>query len=239
MTSIGVDGLSNALLSIASDEDQIALLHHHLDRYCHRFRNRLNSMKLCLYLGKKTAGESETPQSVWRELEARYRVLESLVEQFQHFCRPFNVTPMELPMGSFLEELRRAWLHRLSEKEIDFELVPPHHPVKSYLDPSRMAQGLDALACWRGSVIPPGSSILLSWWEEEGSVYLGWEEPEPNLSAQADPTEELQANIALPILARILNAHGGTLEVSSQECFELHLRWPSLPVTSSLKNEIF
>lgn len=231
MTNSGVDGLSHALLSIASNNDQVALLHRLLDRYCHRFRNRLNSMKLCLYLGQKTSDEQRTSLSQWRELENRYQVLEHFVEQFQSFCRPFQVSPMEVSLNLFLEELRKTWNHRLADHQFQFELLPPGHPVQAYFDPSRMSQGLDALASWRGLVIPQGSLIHLSWWDRDNWVYLRWEEPEPLPIPAAKAPEELQANIALPILARILQAHGGTLQLSSQEWFQMTLRWPRFPST--------
>jgi hypothetical protein len=233
MTSNGVDGLSNAMLSIVSEEDQIALLHHHLDRYCHRFRNRLNSLKLCLFMGKKSLGESEFDKGQWQELETLYQVLENLMEQFQQYCRPSEVHPMEVSLRSFVQELRGTWSHRLSNREIQVEFHSTDCRSKCQLDLARMTLGLDALANWRGSVLPPGSTIVLNCWEDQGSFWLSWEESEPLPSARDDSDDEVAANIALPVLARILHAHGGTLEVTHQEPFRLLLRWPNLQANSS------
>lgn len=224
MARSGLDGLSSALLSIAADGDQVALFHRILDRYFHRFRNRLNSMKLSLYLGRRDSLGSEV--GLWSELEGRYQTIERFLDQIQNYCRPFELTPIEAPLDLFLEERRQAWEHRHSSRGLEFDLNPPEQPAFGQFDPSRLAQGLDALAAWRVESLPVGTSIRLQWAERDGWLHLHWEEPQVRNSCSKECAGDSPIDLALPILARIVQAHGGTLDVSLQSGFALTLKWP-------------
>jgi hypothetical protein len=221
-----VGGLSGALLGIASDPSRIDTLHRILDRYFHRFRNRLNSMKLSLYLAKKQAAEGDIAR--WAELEARYRVIEQFLDQVQTLCRPIHLNPIRESLGKLLEERLPAWVQWHVDRGRRLEVTRPDGPAVGSFDPSRLGQAVDALVAWRAEVGDPETPAHLSWWEDGGSLHLSWAESGSGRPAHGAPSHRC-SSLALPLLARVVTAHGGTLDISEREGLRFLLRWPANP----------
>src|SRR4051794_23741478 len=161
MESEIASGLALDLVGVATHPARIKGLHHILSEFCHLFRNKLNCMRLSLYLAKRHA----SPEMVarWAELEARYREVEHFLEQLQLICRPMPLKPIALDLGRFLEEHRAIWERWLSVGHRRLALVPPISESVCSFDPNRMAQALDALMTWRAGEGKPGSVVRISW----------------------------------------------------------------------------
>jgi hypothetical protein len=210
------------LLAIAADAPRVERLYQLIERYCHRLRNRLNCLKMSLYLAKRL--EKGDGLADWVELEARYRTIEQLMDELQIFYNTTSLQTIRAPLGMFLDERRPTWSQWLAARERKLELLPPSSPAVGAFDPSRLGQCLDALASWRAEVGPPETTVRIRWWADAGRLHLYWEEPGARLRqcAGADRPESL----ALPMVARVMAAHRGTLELSSHDPVRLGLHWP-------------
>jgi len=225
--------LTAALFRLVSDPAQVSGLHEILGVFCHHCRNTLNGMKLTFHLVKR--GPPQSIPEGWGELEARYQELEQLVDRIQLICRPMALSPIRTSLGLLLEERRGSWAEALSRRDRRLEWVPPSEPAVGDFDPLRLGQGLDALVAWRSEVGEPGRPVQLRWTADDGHFQLVWEEPgvvglEPSAGG-ADRFESL----ALPLMARVIAAHRGTLDVANRDGLRVSLRWP-LDVRLSIEN---
>lgn len=208
------------LVGVASHPAQIKGLYQILGEFCHLFRNKLNCMRLSLYLAKRQAAPGSAER--WADLEAKYRDVEQFLDQLQLICRPMPLTPITLELGRYLEERRPTWERWLKEGGRRLILVPPVPESVAIFDPNRLIQALDALMAWRAGEGRAGSLIRLTWQTREGQTQLDWEEPEgpgPSLVWSSN-------SLALPIAVRIMTAHGGSLELSESLGLRMCLRWP-------------
>jgi len=216
-------GLPAALVDVASDPGRVAVLHRILGEFCHQFRNKLNSLKLSLYLAKRCHGSREA--RIWTDLEEKYRDVEQFMDQFQLICRPMALAPVRLSLEMFVQDRRRFWESCISVHGRRLELLPPPEPTIGWFDPCRLAQGMDALVAWRAQAGEAGSPIRIRWWAQDDLICLEWDEP-IDLHADDFAGSSQEQSLALPMLARIMSVHHGQLSLTLEEHWTLLLRWP-------------
>jgi hypothetical protein len=217
-------GLTGELLRIAAEPTKVDALYERLGEFCHQIRNRLNSLKLSIYLARR--GGWGAGDERWAALERRYRALELFIEQFQTICRPISLSPFRVALGLLMDERFEAWSRLLSPNEIELILAPPRETVIGLFDAIRLGQGLDALVAWRSEAAAPRSVVQVEWWGDETNLAIEWSESPPPGAVIGAPAVESSAPLALPLLGRILSAHRGSLAVSLDEGFRMSLRWP-------------
>src|SRR5262249_53578263 len=142
-----VGGLAGSLLAITTDSARIDALYQILGEYCHLFRNRLNSLKLSLYLARRPAADGL--ETRWCELDRKYLDIEHLVERLQMICRPIRLDLVTFALGSLLEERRPIWSEWMVRRNLGLELRRPEQPAVGQFDPHRLITALDALVEWR------------------------------------------------------------------------------------------
>ena len=211
-------GLAGCLWGVANSPPQTAALYRLLGDYCHAARNRLNSLKLELYMARRAGCDLGG-------LEGRYMEVEMMLEQLQAICRPIRLMPIHAALGTMVNERRSAWEsvwggNRGARLRVE---PPPGAAVSAVFDPIRLGQGLDGLVAWRGQSARAGISATIRWRDEGRHVVWEWQEPpgEP-------PAIPTAAAMAVPMLAKVVVAHGGTLAIDVEYGFHLRLH---LPVT--------
>jgi hypothetical protein len=215
--------LAGALLEIAADPAAVATLYRVLRPFAHEFRNHLNSLNLARYLaGAGVRSESREP---WRQVDVSYRALVKLIDQVQLISKPLQLAPIRCALDDLIHERRPAWTQWLADHDRQLELVAPTEPVYGFFDPARFTQALDALAAWRAEAGRAGSSVHLSWQGHDDELVLGWYEPGRAVRAFQQADSQPVA-LALPVVARVLAAHGGSLKTSSRGGIRICLRWP-------------
>lgn len=219
-----MDGLADALLGIAGSCAKTADLYAVFGEYCHVLRNRLNCLKLSLYLARRAA--EGDPNEPWTELEQQYLVLESFIERFQTICRPMRLTPIRVALGMLIEERAAAWTARFEPRRVRLDLRPPRKPAVGVFDPLRLGQGLDTLAAWRADAAAPDSTVQLAWWATDRRIALDWHEPKATKTIVDDAARRRPPTLALPLLARIVASHGGTCGMSHDDGLRVSLSWP-------------
>jgi hypothetical protein len=214
-----LDGLTRTLLPIASDAESIGRLYGVVGEFCHVLRNRLNCLKLGLYLAQRP----DVGPAALDETTRYYREIELFVERIQAICRPMRLTRVAVPLGQVLAERRSAWADWLAPRGRVLQWSPPHQESPASLDPGLLAYGLDALVSWRAEAGRAGSAVRLAWRQVAGEVRLSWEEPAEDPPA---PSSDRAPSLALPLMARILAAHDGNLELREGDGFALEMTLP-------------
>ena len=210
-------GLAGSLWGVANCPRKTESLHAILGDYCHEVSNRLNSLKLGLYMARRN-GPAEL-----MSLESRYMEVERLMEQLQAFCRPIRLLPIHAALGILVDERRSAWESAWGTRGGQLKIEPPPGPpVSASFDPIRIGQGLDAVVAWRGQSAALGSTATIRWRANGPNVVWEWDEP-PSGPSQA-PTPQA---LAVPMLAKVVAAHGGRLALDVESGFRLRLHLPA------------
>jgi hypothetical protein len=98
-----------------------------------------------------------------------------------------------------------------------------------------LSMGLDALVCWRASFLTEGDTADLNWRIDEESFEVSW--CESRNGSHQDAARKPQAHpggsgsstihsLAMPLMARVMSAHHGSMEWKREQAFEIRLRWP-------------
>jgi hypothetical protein len=215
--------LAGALLEIAADPAAVADLYRVLRPFSHEFRNRLNSLNLARYLaGAGLRSESREP---WRQVDVSYRALLKLIDHVQLIAKPLQLAPIRCFLDDLIQERMPAWSQWLADHNRHLKLLAPADPVSGFFDPARFTQGLDALVAWRAEEGKPGGSVHLSWHAQDSELVLDWYEPgrpAPAVLGRGDGP----VSLALPVMARVVADHGGTLKTSSRRGLRFTLTWP-------------
>jgi hypothetical protein len=213
--------LGDQLLRIARDPDLRLKVYDQLREYCHQCRNRLNSLKLSIYLAMR---QSPSPTAdPWMEIERHYRELETRVEQIQLLCRPMALSRVTLGLDLLIEDRRAPWSGLMAEEDKALELIPPVARAVASFDVDRLGRVLDSVVAWRASDRSAARSARVRWWVEGGVAHIAWEEATP---ARGEPP-----SWTLPLLARVALAHGGDYRIETDRGWRLEVAWPSQPNT--------
>ncbi|MEO6810395.1 MAG: hypothetical protein ABI353_14875 [Isosphaeraceae bacterium] len=219
-----VRGLAGDLLKITASAEQLSTLYETLGEFNHLVRNRLNSLKLSIYLARQDGPKHL--DEYWAELDRRYRTIEGFVERLQTIYRPMSLTPMRLTVGMLFDDLHAKWSKGFESRQVRFMLTSPSDQAVGHFDPIRLGQGLDALAAWRTDNAKANSLVHVEWHVAGEDVVVLWREPEVTCLPLDDAPEGDAPCLALPLLARIITAHGGRLDASLEDGLLLQLRWP-------------
>lgn len=217
--------LADQLVRIARDPELRRLVYERLGDYCHQCRNRLNSLKLSLYLAMKQS--SIVPPSHWNTIDLHYQELERRVDRVQMLCRPLELSRVTLSLELLFDDRRDSWMRLMSSRGRNLEFVRPSEKSIASFDVERLGQALDSLVKWRAGDTSASRSATLRWWVDSGYVHLIWEEPLARPFRQAESNCDEEATWTLPLLARVAIAHGGEYRLQEEHGWRLEVSWPT------------
>lgn len=226
----GASLAADSLLDIARADEVRSTLEERFSDYCHACSNRLNSLKLSLYLAQRQpAGRSDRLLQTARE---RYQLLEQQFELFRAVCRPLKLSPVRLDLALLIEDRRASWTKVLAGQGVQLVVEPPGRPVEVWLDADRLGRALDAMVEWRGRVCRPGVVATLDWGRRNrpgspGLVYLAWREFDLPAGKGVVPDPSLVSTWALPVLTRVVTEHGGSVSCREKDGWQAEILWPS------------
>jgi hypothetical protein len=236
-------GLSSSVLPLVDDPERIDRLRHLLSGFNHRCRNSLNGIKMSLYLSNRE-WNGPTP-ACWNELERTYKEVERLFDRLHFIYRPLSVTMVRSPLGQLVAERLPSWSSLFTGNGRSLEVDPPRQEVAGDFDPMHLGLGLDAFIAWRADKSAAKGNPRLSWRIDAGFFEIAWRESHSQSQVNSSDTDVRRSDetsptarvdcLALPLLARIVSAHGGYQETTSEPAFGLKLRWPRIHDADSNK----
>jgi hypothetical protein len=228
MGSLNDDDESNdlpAVLSrIVSDLEKIRVLHGILGPFCHQSRNVLNCLKLSLYLSQRN--DARSSESLWADLERRYLAVEQLFDRLQTICRPLSLSLIKLSLSLLINERQESWGELFATHQRSLKLIPPEFEDEGEYDPHWLGQALDQFVVWRASTGRAEQDALLRWWTEHGQFHLEWTETGIGSGGVTHEDRDHSGSLALPLLARVISAHGGVLTIVEPPGRHLRASWP-------------
>ncbi len=219
-----VDSLTKSFLDLALNPVPCGDLHESLRGFFHDARNRLNLIRIGLYLAKRAGTEDQN--DLWSELNHNYRGLEVLYDRVQTLIRPGTFEPAAADLGAWLEDRRPTWTSWFEERGRSLLWCPPSQEALGWFDPNRFLHGLDALLSWRSSVAGPGQPSRLSWSASKTEFEVEWFEENAPLSEPLEGKDGRPISMAIPLLARLMASHSGTVSVENYGGFIVRLAWP-------------
>jgi hypothetical protein len=230
------EGLSSSFLRVVHDPERVESLRTLLSGFCHRCRNSLNGIKMSLYLFRREA-RGAVPDC-WGDLESIYHQVEHLFDHLQTIYRPLTLTTVRSQIDEMLNHHAPKWRSWFETRGRAIRLDPPECPVTGDFDPAQLGAGIDAMAAWRAATVNDGTLTRVAWCSRDGSIEVLWEEvpsddpPVPIEAADGSPRREGNSSsrpvdaLALPLLARIVAAHGGRLQFARDPALAVRLQWP-------------
>ncbi len=225
LQSLTNESLADQLLRISREPELRRMIYERLGEYCHQCRNRLNSLKLSLYLVMRQSPESVEER--WEPIDRQYQELERRIEQIQTLCRPLSLTKVKLGLDLLIDDRRENWVRLMAVAGKSLEFSRPSERAIAGFDVERLGHCLDALVAWRAGQAESGSLARIRWWADSGYVHLVWEEsglPSQSSSESASPDE---GTWTLPFLVRMILAHEGDFQVQTAPNFRVEISWPT------------
>jgi signal transduction histidine kinase len=193
----------------------------------HEVRNPLNSISMGLQRLKTefrpTQDEDEYSHLTQLMLEEVYR-LNAIVEQFLSLARPLEIKPEELRLHDILKELAELEEGKAKQSKTQIRVVaPPDLPLlkadREYLRQTLLNLVLNGL-----QAMPDGGTLTLEANASNGNLLItitdtGVGISQENLPRIFEPyftTKPKGSGLGLAIARRIVEAHGGTIAVSSE-----------------------
>jgi hypothetical protein len=218
------EGLSAVLSRIVVDPAQVRSLHEILGPFCHQSRNVLNCLKMSLYLARRE--EERTTGSAWDGLERTYLKLEQFFDTIQTICRPMPLSLVRLSFSMLVEDRRRSWTDLFLGHQRSLELITPRDPVIGDYDPLHLGRALDAFVGWRAESGEDGESASFRWWTDREHFHLEWLESRAGTKRTGGRAQDQQEPLALPLLGRVISAHGGVMKLLEPSGRYVHVSWP-------------
>ncbi len=219
--------LTSQLMEIVQNPRLRADLNQVLGDYCHQCRNRLNSLKLSLYLAKRQSPQGVT--SAWMALESDYQSVEAQLAKVETLCRPLCLSPVTIGLNLLFEDRRASWSKVLAEAGRDLEFHQPEEQSVARFDVDRLGLALDAMVAWRAEQGSSTTQTLVRWWVECNQAHVSWVEHSSQDVPDSVRLPDQFCAWTLPLLTRIVTEHGGSVEVDDRVGWSLKMSWPSEP----------
>jgi signal transduction histidine kinase len=193
----------------------------------HEVRNPLNAISMGLQRLRTefqpTRDEDEYSHLTKLMLEEVYR-LNSIVEQFLSLARPLEIKREELRLQDLLKELAELEEGNAQRSKTQIRVVVPPNLPPLKADREYLRQTLLNLILNGLQAMPDGGTLTLEAYTSNGNLLINVADtgagiPQENLSRIFEPyftTKAKGSGLGLAIARRIVEAHGGTIAVSSQ-----------------------
>jgi hypothetical protein len=228
----GTGALGEALSRLVADAARVESLHAILGPFCHRSRNILNCLKISLYLARRTEASPGGSEDLWAEVELRYRAVEEFFDRLQMLWRPLPQALVRISLSLLLEDRREGWVAQFAAHDHVLRMNAMGGDDVGDYDPNCLGVALDAFIAWRASLGDSDCDARLRWWTRERRFQLEWDEPRApgrgRRRAAAASSVYRTESLALPLLARVIAAHGGTMEFVEPSGRHLRLSWPQI-----------
>jgi signal transduction histidine kinase len=196
----------------------------------HSIRNPLTSVKMRLFSLSRSLDLSAVQKEDFEVISEEIRHLDTIVENFLEFSRPPKLKIQEISPSEVVDLTLRLLQHRLESYNVKVKTIRQQPLPEIKQDPEQLKEVLVNLVVNACEAMDSGGSIVIQ--EEEGHVEplgrvviirvsdTGPGIPSPIKERIFQPfftTKEEGTGLGLSIASRIVEEHGGWLDVSSEE----------------------
>jgi signal transduction histidine kinase len=196
----------------------------------HSIRNPLTSVKIRLFSMGRTPDLSSTQKEDLEVISEEIRHIESIVRSFLEFSRPPKLTMQKVSPSEVVDMTLRLLKHRLESNGVQVELIREKPLTQIWADPDQLKEVLVNLLVNAIEVMVKGGVIRIL--EKEETMETGKrvamitvsdngpgipESIQENIFQPFFSTKEEGTGLGLSIASRIVEKHGGSLTLRSQE----------------------
>ncbi|MCK4729286.1 MAG: histidine kinase, partial [Desulfobacterales bacterium] len=196
----------------------------------HSIRNPLTSVKMRLFSMGRTLDLSETQKEDFDVISEEIRHIDNIVQNFLEFSRPPKLKPQKVSPSDVVDMALQLLRHRLESYDAHVKLNRQRRLPEIMADPKQLKEVLVNLLINACEAVGTGARIVIS--EQEGVIEpLGrvveirvsdngpgiHEAIQDKLFEPFFSTREEGSGLGLSIAARIVEEHGGRIDVRSQE----------------------
>jgi signal transduction histidine kinase len=191
----------------------------------HEIRNPLNAISMGLQRLRVEFAPAEADE--YRRLldvaQGEVRRLNTIVEEFLSLARPLVLKPEPIQVAALLDTVAGLVEHEARGAAIRIEREISRDLPVLHADRDRMTQVLLNLALNGIQAMPDGGALILGAAADDGTMTLTVEDTGPGISPDLLPrvfepyvtTKTKGLGLGLTIARRIMEAHGGRIEVES------------------------
>jgi two-component system sensor histidine kinase HydH len=191
----------------------------------HEIRNPLNAISMGLQRLRVEFAPAEADE--YRRLldvaQGEVRRLNTIVEEFLSLARPLVLKPEPIQVAALLDAIAGLVEHEARGAGIRIEREISRDLPVLHADRDRMNQVLLNLALNGIQAMPDGGALILGAAADDGTMTLTVEDTGPGISPDLLPrvfepyvtTKTKGLGLGLTIARRIVEAHGGRIEVES------------------------
>jgi signal transduction histidine kinase len=196
----------------------------------HSIRNPLTSVKIRLFSMGRTPDLSSTQKEDLEVISEEIRHIEAIVRSFLEFSRPPKLTIQKISPSEVVDMTLRLLKHRLESNGVQVELIREKPLTEIWADPDQLKEVLVNLLVNAIEVMVKGGVIRIL--EKEETAETGKqvaiitvsdngpgipESIQENIFQPFFSTKEEGTGLGLSIASRIVEKHGGSLTLRSQE----------------------
>jgi len=196
----------------------------------HSIRNPLTSVKMRLFSLQRTLELSNLQQEDFQVISEEIHHVDTIVQNFLEFSRPPKLKMQSISPSEVVDLVLRLLEHRLALSDVQVKLERESPLPKTEADPERLKEVLVNILVNACDSMPDGGSIVIreDWSRNpssEPAVVIRISDNGPGVAESIQErifepffsTREEGSGLGLSIAARIVEEHGGTLELVSRE----------------------
>ncbi|RPH52865.1 MAG: histidine kinase [Desulfobacteraceae bacterium] len=196
----------------------------------HSIRNPFTSVKMRLFSLSRSQNLTETQKDDIKVISDEIRHIDTIVQNFLEFSRPPRLKMQKISPSVVVDLAIQLLEHRLKSYDVTINLVRKEPLPEIDADPEQLKEVLVNLmvnaceAMVRGGIIeiheneehaaPTGRAVVLRLSDNGPGI------PEPVMGKVMEPfftTKEEGTGLGLSIVARIVEEHGGRIDIKSKE----------------------
>jgi signal transduction histidine kinase len=196
----------------------------------HSIRNPLTSVNMRLYSLKRSLAMSDSQQEDFQVISEEIRHIDAIVRNFLEFSRPPKLKMQRVSPSDVVNMALVLLRHRLESYDVDVKLIRSERLPEIWADPDQLKEVLVNLLLNSCEVMVGGGAITIRE-EERGNSPLGPavvirvsdngpgipESVQDKVFQPFFSTKEEGTGLGLSIATRIIEEHGGRLELESKK----------------------
>jgi len=196
----------------------------------HSIRNPLTSVNMRLFSLKRSLAMSDSQQEDFQVIAEEIRHIDMIVRNFLEFSRPPKLKMQQVSPSDVVDNALVLLRHRLESYEVDVELIRTERLPEIWADPDQLKEVLVNLMLNACEVMVGGGAITIREAIREDSplgpvVMLRLSDNGPGIPKSVQDkvfqpffsTKEEGTGLGLSIATRIIEDHGGRLELESKK----------------------